>query len=196
LLYIGFYLIIGAGWLGGFTLLLPFLGVSARDDVLERGNNSASWTLAGALLGASCAFAGANIGNGPGLEAVLFSAVLSTALFILLWVGMDTLTSICEAITVDRDTGAGIRLGGLLLGVGIVSGWTVAGDWVSVAATLRDFFRSSWPALLLAALAVLVEIVWAENPRRNSSSVGPSTMVGLTYVAVASVWVMARRVHS
>jgi uncharacterized membrane protein YjfL (UPF0719 family) len=195
-LYIGFYLIIGAGWLGGFTLLLPFLGVSARDDVLERGNNSASWTLAGALLGASCAFAGANIGNGPGLEAVLFSAVLSTALFILLWVGMDTLTSICEAITVDRDTGAGIRLGGLLLGVGIVSGWTVAGDWVSVAATLRDFFRSSWPALLLAALAVLVEIVWAENPRRNSSSVGPSTMVGLTYVAVASVWVMARRVHS
>jgi uncharacterized membrane protein YjfL (UPF0719 family) len=196
LLYIGFYLIIGAGWLAGITLLLPFLGVSARDDVLEWGNNSASWTLAGALLGASCAFAGANIGNGPGLGAVLFSAVLSSGLFILLWVGIDTLTSISEAITVDRDTGAGIRLGGFLLGVGIVSGWAVAGDWVSAAATLRDFFWSAWPALLLSAGAVLVEIVWAENPRRNSSSVGPSAMVGSTYVAVASVWVMARGVHS
>jgi uncharacterized membrane protein YjfL (UPF0719 family) len=195
-LYIGFYLLIGAGWLAGITLLLPFLGVSARDDVLERGNSAASWTLTGALLGASCSFAGANIGNGPGVEAVLFSAVLSSALFIALWVGMENLTSISEVITVDRDTGAGIRMGGLLVGVGIVSGWAVAGDWASATATLRDFFRSAWPALLLAAIAVLVEIVWAKNPRRNSSSVGLSATVGLIYIAVASVWVIARGVHS
>ncbi len=195
-LYIGFYLVIGAGWLAGITLLLPFLGVSARDDVLERSNNAASWTLTGALLGASCSFAGANVGNGPGVEAVLFSALLSTALFLLLWVGMDAFTSISEAITIDRDTGAGIRLGGLLLGVGIISGWAVAGDWVSAAATLKDFFQSSWPAILLTGLAVLVEIVWAKNSRKKSSSVGPSKMVGLAYIAVASVWVIARGVHS
>jgi uncharacterized membrane protein YjfL (UPF0719 family) len=195
-LYIGFYLVIGAGWLGGVTLVIPFLGVSARDDVLERGNSAASWTLAGALLGASCAFAGANIGNGPGVEAALFSAALSSALFILLWVGTDALTSISEAITVERDTGAGIRLGGFLLGVGIVSGWAVAGDWVSAAATLKDFFSWSWPAIVLAAFAVLVETVLAKNPRKDSSSVGLSAILGLTYVAVASVWVIARGVHS
>ncbi len=82
-LYIGFYLLVGAGWLGGVTtLIFPFLGISARDDVLERGNRSASWALTGALTGASCSFAGANVGNGPGVEAVLFSAVLSSTLFI------------------------------------------------------------------------------------------------------------------
>ena len=122
-LYISFYLLVGAGWLGGVTLIFPFLGISARDDVLERGNRAASWAVTGALTGASCSFAGANVGNGPGVEAVLFSAVLSSALFIGLWLGMDLLTSISDAITVDRDERAGIRLGGLLLGIGLLSGW-------------------------------------------------------------------------
>jgi hypothetical protein len=88
-LYISFYLLVGAGWLGGLTLIFPFLGISARDDVLERGNRAASWAVTGALTGASCSFAGANVGNGPGVEAVLFSALLSSALFIGIWLGMD-----------------------------------------------------------------------------------------------------------
>jgi hypothetical protein len=29
-LYISFYLLVGAGWLGGMTLIFPFLGISAR----------------------------------------------------------------------------------------------------------------------------------------------------------------------
>lgn len=89
-LYISFYLLVGAGWLGGMTLMFPFLGISARDDVLERGTRAGSWAITGALIGASCSFAGANVGNGPGVEAVLFSAVLSSALFIGLWLGMGS----------------------------------------------------------------------------------------------------------
>ena len=195
-LYISFYLLLGAGWLGGVTLIFPFLGISARDDVLERGNRAASWAVIGALTGASCSFAGANVGNGPGVEAVLFSAVLSSALFIGLWLGMDLLTSISDAITVDRDERAGIRLGGFLLGIGLLSGWSVAGDWVSASATLKDFATSSWPAILLTAVAVAVEVVWRRASVHLSAKAIPSVVISAVYVGVALVWVVTRGVHS
>jgi uncharacterized membrane protein YjfL (UPF0719 family) len=195
-LYIGFYLLVGAGWLGGVTLIFPFLGISARDDVLERGNRSASWALTGALTGASCSFAGANVGNGPGAEAVLFSAVLSSTLFIGLWLGMDLTTSISDAITVDRDERAGIRLGGFLLGIGLLSGWSVAGDWVSASATLKDFASSSWPAILLTAAAIVVELVFRRASLHLSTKTISSLVISAVYVGLALVWVVTRGVHS
>jgi len=195
-LYISFYLLVGAGWLGGATLIFPFLGISARDDVLERGNRAASWAVTGALTGASCSFAGANVGNGPGVEAVLFSAVLSSALFIGLWLGMDLLTSISDAITVDRDERAGIRLGGFLLGLGLLSGWSVAGDWVSASATLKDFVISAWPAMLLAAAAVGVEVLFRKASVHLSAKTSPSLVISAVYVGVSLVWVVSRGVHS
>jgi hypothetical protein len=195
-LYISFYLLVGAGWLGGATLIFPFLGISARDDVLERGNRAASWAVTGALTGASCSFAGANVGNGPGVEAVLFSAVLSSALFIGLWLGMDLLTSISDAITVDRDERAGIRLGGFLLGIGLLSGWSVAGDWVSASATLKDFVISAWPAMLLAAVAVGVEVLFRKASVHLSAKTSPSLVISAVYVGVSLVWVVSRGVHS
>jgi uncharacterized membrane protein YjfL (UPF0719 family) len=195
-LYISFYLLIGAGWLGGVTLVFPFLGISVRDDVLERGNRAASWAITGALAGASCSFAGANVGNGPGVEAVLFSAVLSSALFIGLWLGMDLLTSISDAITVDRDESAGIRLGGLLLGIGLLSGWSVAGNWVSASATLKDFVTSSVPAILLTAVAVGVEVVFRRASVQLSTKTIPSVIVSAVYVGLALVWVVTRGIDS
>ena len=195
-LYISFYLLVGAGWLGGATLIFPFLGISARDDVLERGNRAASWAVTGALTGASCSFAGANVGNGPGVEAVLFSAVLSSALFIGLWLGMDLLTSISDAITVDRDERAGIRLGGFLLGIGLLSGWSVAGDWVSASATLKDFVISAWPAMLLAAVAVGVEVLFRKASVHLSAKTSLSLVISAVYVGVSLVWVVSRGVNS
>jgi len=195
-LYISFYLLVGAGWLGGLTHIFPFLGISARDDVLERGNRAASWAVTGALTGASCSFAGANVGNGPGVEAVLFSALLSSALFIGLWLGMDLLTSISDAITVDRDERAGIRLGGLLLGIGLLSGWSVAGDWVSASATLKDFGASAWPAILLTGVAVGVEAVFRRASVHLSAKTIPSVVISAVYVGLALAWVVSRGVHS
>ena len=195
-LYISFYLLVGAGWLGGLTLIFPFLGISARDDVLERGNRAASWAVTGALTGASCSFAGANVGNGPGVEADLFSALLSSALFIGLWLGMDLLTSVSDAITVDRDECAGIRLGGLLLGIGLLSGWSVAGDWLSASATLKDFGASAWPAILLTVVAVGVEVVFRRASVHLSARTIPSVVISAVYVGLALVWVVSRGVHS
>src|SRR5258708_6343298 len=195
-LYISFYLLVGAGWLGGLTLIFPFLGISARDDVLERGNRAASWAVTGALTGASCSFAGANVGNGPGVEAVLFSALLSSALFIGLWLGMDLLTSISDAITVDRDERAGIRLGGLLLGIGLLSGWSVAGDWVSASATLKDFGASAWPAILLTGVAGGGGGGFRRASVHLSPRAIPSVVISAAYVGLSLVWGVGRGVHS
>lgn len=189
-LYIAFYTFLGAGWLGGATLIFPFLGVSARDDALERSNTPALWTIAGGLLGISCSFAGANIGNGAGVEAVLFSAVLSSVLFLALWLGVDALTAILERITVERDEATGIRTAGLLIGVGLLSGWSVAGDWISASATLKDFARSAWPAILLSITATMVEHAFRRRTSKPSKVV--PFIISATYVGVALAWVLDR----
>ena len=192
-LYIAFYALLGAGWLGGATLIFPFLGFSARDDVLERSNTPAVWAIVGALLGMSCSFAGANIGDGPGVEAVLFSAVLSSILFLALWFGVNFLTSISERITVERNQAAGIRTGGLLLGIGLLSGWSVAGDWTSASTTLRDFALSAWPAILLAAIAIVVERHFHRTTRK-ASKIMPS-VISAFYFSLALAWILARGFH-
>lgn len=195
-LYLAFYLLIGAAWIGGGTLVFPFLGISARDDILERGNGASAWAVVGALVGMSCSFAGGNIGNGPGVAAVLFSSVLSTALFFVLWFVLDLVVSISDAITIDRAKEAGIRMAGFLVGLGLLSGWSVAGDWVSASATLRDFLHSSWPAVAITALAVFVELALKRTSIRFSSRLTASAVVSAAYIGFGLTWVVTRGVHS
>ena len=192
--YIGLYLLLTLGWLGGATLVFPFLGASARDDVLERSNLPALWVVAGALLGVSCSFAGANIGNGPGVEAVLLSAVLSSGLFFILWLVVDHLTSVSERVTVERDESAGITMAGLLLSIGLLSGWSVAGNWTSASKTLRDFALFSWPAILLSGIATVVERVFRRTFRKASRTL--PFVISVLYVGIALAWILARGFRS
>lgn len=195
-LYLAFYLLIGAAWVGGATLVFPFLGISARDDILERGNSASACAVVGALAGVSCSFAGGNIGNGPGVAVVLFSSALSTALFFALWFALDILTSISDAITIDRANGAGIRIAGFLAGIGLLSGWSVAGDWVSAAATLKEFLYYSWPAVTLTTIAIFMELALRRTSIRFSAATLPSAVVSAVYVGLGLAWVVARGVHS
>jgi uncharacterized membrane protein YjfL (UPF0719 family) len=195
-LYIAFYLLVGAAWVGGATLVFPFLGISARDDILERGNIASEWAVVGALAGISCSFAGANIGNGSGVAAVVFSSILSSGLFLALWFALDFLTSVSDAITIDRTKGAGIRLAGFLLGLGLLSGWSVAGDWGSASATLKDFVLSSWPAVVLTIVAVFVELALQRSSIHISERTISSAFISAVYVGLAVAWVAALGVHS
>jgi len=191
LFYLGFYLLVGAAWLGLATRLFPFLGVSARDDAIERGNAASIWAVAGALCGLSFAFAGGNVGEGPGVEAVLFSAALSTALFFALWFLLDRLTAINETITIDRSLSTGIRLAGFLIAIGVLSGWSVAGDWVSAAATVRDFLLSLWPAVACTVVATIWE---RALPASHRGKLMWSLFVSAVYVALAVAWVLLKGV--
>ena len=195
LLYTGFYLLLGAAWLGGATLLFPFLGISARDDALERGNDGAALAIVGALAGITFAFAGGNIGNGPGPSAVLISAGLSSALFFALWLALEALCSISDAITIDRSKEAAVRLAGFLAAAGLLGGWSVAGNWTSLSGTLRDFAICLWPAVILTMIALTVEkVAKAKSTRPFGTTM--SLVISASYVGVAIVWVAIQGIHS
>ena len=155
--YLFFYMAMGAAWVGVAARLLPFFGLGARDDVIERGNRAAAAAIAGALLGITLSFAGGNIGDGPGWWVVVFCGFLSTGTLLLFWSFLDRLTGLADAITIDSDRAAGVRAAGFFLGAGLILGRAVAGDWEGAAPTMLDFVLHGWPVAVLLAAATLLE---------------------------------------
>jgi uncharacterized membrane protein YjfL (UPF0719 family) len=155
--YLYLYMVLGAAWLAVAVRFLPLFGLSARDDVVERGNRAAALALSGALLGITLCYAGGNIGNGPGWWVVVFCAALATGALFALWFSLDQVTGLADAVTIDRDPAAGVRAAAFFLGTGLILGRAVAGDWESATATVSDFGAAGWPALVLFLLAVYVE---------------------------------------
>ena len=151
-----YYMAVGAGWVAGGTKVLLFFGLSARDDVTERGNSAAAVALAGFLIGLTLCYAGANIGDGPGWWVVVFSALLSSGTLLALWRWIAR-SGAADTITIDRDPSAGWRAAGFFVGAGALLGRSVAGDWVSAVATVQDFVLRGWPVLVLAFAAVWLE---------------------------------------
>lgn len=186
--YMTFYMVAGAAWVGLITPLGSFLGLSPRDDAVERQNLAAALATAGTLTGITFCFTGGNIGSGPGWWVVAFSAGLSTVSFFGLWALVEWPTGISESVTVERSLGAGLRLGGFLAGTGVILGRSVAGDWVSAQATVRDFIVIAWPALPLAGAAVVIERLWpfeGDTPTEDAAGL----FVAAVYVAVSFLYV-------
>ncbi len=61
-----FYFVFSLMWVLVAQMLFEFLGVSLRDDGVERRNRGALFVIGGATIGVSCCVAGSNVGNGPG----------------------------------------------------------------------------------------------------------------------------------
>lgn len=188
--YLIFYMVLGAGWLGVILKLLPVAGISPRDDILERGNGAAVPPVAGALLGFTLCFAGGNVGDGPGWWVVVFSALTASATLAVLWLLFDRWTGVSETITVERDAAAGLRLGALLSAAGLILGRAVAGDWVSPMATWRDFVILGWPVVVLFATATVVERSLRpthDNPSRRLATAGIAPAALFLAAAIAYV---------
>jgi len=186
--YMAFYLAMGMAWLAIFRALLPLFGLSARDDVLERGNDAAAWALTGALVGGMCCFAGGNVGNGPGWWVVLFSALLAGMTLLLLWWIVERASKLADKVTVDRDLAAGLRTAGFFIAIGLVLGRAVAGDWVSAEVTVSEFMRMAWPAAVLTAGAVAVERCCSPVTERSPLSLlGSGWVPALMYVAAGII---------
>ncbi|HTV41282.1 MAG TPA: hypothetical protein VMF08_11945 [Candidatus Sulfotelmatobacter sp.] len=164
--YIFFYLAMGFGWAGLWNWILPYAGLSFRDDALELNNDAAGIAISGSLLGATLAFAGANIGDGPGWWVVVFCAMLSTGLMLVLWIIGAKLTRVHEFITIDRDTASGWRAAGYFIGAGLILGRAVAGDWHSTQQTVIDFLARGWPVLILWAVAFCFDKISKPTPQR------------------------------
>ena len=165
-IYIFFYMVMGLGWAGLWNWILPYAGLSFRDDALENENGAAGLAISGGLLGATFAFAGANIGDGPGWWVVVFCAFLSTGVMLVLWAIGAQITHAQDYITIDRDIAAGWRAAGLFMGWGLILGRAVAGDWHSTQQTVSDFLIKGWPALLLWGLAIGLDLASKPTPQR------------------------------
>jgi magnesium-transporting ATPase (P-type) len=131
---ISFYLIFSLVWIALTQSAFAFLGISIRDDVAERRSRSAGFAAAGLTIAATCCVAGANFGDGPGFEVVLFCSGLATFYLLVLWFLIAWASGLADSSTIKCDLGVGIRARGWFAGTGVVIGACVAGDWISVAA--------------------------------------------------------------
>ena len=190
---IGLYCALGLAWLGASQRIFGFLGVSMHDDVLERRNSSAAFVIGGQLLGVTCCFAGANVGNGPGPGVVVFCAMLSTLSLALLWLLLDRVAAIVDAVTIERDVGIGIRVAGWFVAMGVVLGAAVAGDWYSAWRTLLDFVKYLWPMTFFILLSVLVERTF-RDPRGASwaNRTSYSVAMAAVYISFSVLYVYKR----
>lgn len=189
--YLAMYTIMGAGWVGSCMLLTPWLGLSMRDDAVERGNPAAVAALCGAIAGFTLCFAGANIGDGPGWWVVVFCAGLSTASLLALWMIVEAAAHVGDSITIDRSVADGLRFMGFLAGCGLILGRAVAGNWRGAEATIADWAAVCWPVLVVAAIEIGIGRLRRSNVVALTSTpplVG--AMSGLLYVAAAVVYVI------
>jgi Predicted membrane protein len=180
------YLVLGLAWLRFAAVAFAFVGVSARDDAIERGNSAAAIALAGALVGAALCYVGGNIGDGPGWWVVVFSAVLSTLTSLVFWIVLSLCSPVIDAVVIDRDRATGARLAGFLIAIGLVLGRGVAGDWTSATQTIADFAVVLPLAGVILMMAIGMERLAHLTPERPQ---GPMITFGilpaLAYLAVA-----------
>lgn len=171
---------------------LSFLGISTRDDVLERQNPAAAWVVCGALAGTAFCYAGGNVGRGPGPEAVFFSALLPTITLFILWFWLDSFFQLGDRVTIERDVNTGIRLSGWMSAMGIILGAGVTGNWISFENTFYDFVHSARLATCFFIAATAIELVC--KYRREWLKRRASAAVALVYLAAAITFVVLRGV--
>lgn len=191
--YLTQYLLLGTAWVGLGRIGFSWLGLSLRDDVVERGNLAAAVAGGGAALGLTLAYAGGNVGDGPGWGVVVLASGLASAAWFGLWTGLELLGRPSEAIGIDRDLAAGLRHAAFCVGTGAILGRAAAGDWVSGAETLKDLLWNGQGALGLLVLGVLFERALrptAEAPRRSVVFAG--ILPALVQLALAGAWIATR----
>jgi uncharacterized membrane protein YjfL (UPF0719 family) len=188
--YLLLYFFLGAMWVSVVVRILPVVGLSARDDVVERGNSSAAHAIAGAIFAITLCFAGGNIGNGPGWWVVVFSAGLATVALLLSWLVLEAIARVADVVTIERDDAAGLRLAGWLIACGLIAGVAAAGDWVSAQDAVRTFVLVAWPLLPFIVIAALLEWQWrptSEHPAPSATTYG--AIPALLYIGVAALHV-------
>ena len=191
-------LFVAMGTIWAFLLprWLALVGISYRDDALERHNGAAGIALAGAVLGLVLVFAGSNMGEGPSIWNTVVTALAGTVALGLAGLALLTGTSLADAIAIERDAPSGLRFAGWIAACGIVLGRAAAGNWVSTGAMMADMTRLGWPVLVLLALAIALERplrprVSRPHPALLTAGVVPAVayvVLSLAYVLLLPGW--------
>ena len=191
--YILLFLAGGATWLWIAAGISALIGVSARDDAIERGNAAAAITLCGALGGAMAIYAWCNVGAGPTIWTTIWPAAVATIAWAVLWAVIEAATHVSDAIAIDRDPASALRLAGGLIAMALVLGRGMAGDWTSWDSTFREFVRIGWIALPLAVAIIVLHYLLRPTPARPRPGV---ILAGLLpaaiLVSIAVAYVVAQ----
>ena len=186
--YLVLFLAAGGAWLAATAAGLPVvLGVSVRDDALDRRNGPAAAVACGMLVAVTAVFAGANVGTGDTIWTTLGPAAAAAAALAGVALCHAAASGLPESVTVDRDPAAAARAVGLHLAVGLLLARAVAGDWASSDALWVDLARRGWPAVPLAAVAVAVDHHRRRRPWDRRRAVGPALAAAVAYLAVAGL---------
>jgi hypothetical protein len=182
---------LGLGWMGIATAMFRWLGLSLRDDAVDRNNPAARAAWCGGLIGVTLIYAGGNIGEGPSLWNNVYSAGLGIFCLGTLWLVLAQFFGASNSVGVDRDLASGLRLGGWAIAVGLIFGRALAGNWESVSGTTSDFVREGWPATVLTVAAAIVESILRPSPRKHLLPwLSHGAIPVILYVLVASAWVL------
>jgi hypothetical protein len=174
----------GFACVGLASWLTPFLGLSARDDALERRNRAAGWAIAAAQVALTLCFAGAvrRAAPGSGLAPTLFAGTTGTIALLVYWGLLEWLMGLSETITVERDGAAAARLAALLLASGVVLGQA------SAELGVRPLV---WLPGVAVVLGAGLGLEWWCRPGPGPRSGGVrvrEVAVPLVYLAAAGLW--------
>ena len=190
--YLALFMTGGAAVAYGVLGCLPLAGLSARDDAIERANPAAVAATAGAVLGVTLAYAGGNVGYGPTVWTTFVPALLAVAGLFLMWVVLEAVGGAAEAVTVDRDPAAGVRLAAFLVCGGAVLGRAAAGDWEGWEGMFADFAAAGWPAAGLVAIGATANRLFRPTPARPRPAVRPfGVLPALVMVAAAVAFLVS-----
>jgi uncharacterized membrane protein YjfL (UPF0719 family) len=169
-----------AALLAASVHVLHVVGLSLRDDVLERRNTAALAALVGAIVGLGGAF-GVAVVQATDLSELAVHALIVVLVVPTAWCVLQLLGRTHDLVTIDRDEGAGVRAGTLLAGVGLACGRALALSHGS----LEVFALASWPSALLVVGGGLFERWVAGRSSASSRLLAAPVAVVLLLVDLA-----------
>lgn len=187
---------------GGYLFLYTVMGLAVAGqafglhligwteaDVAQRGNVGAGLLLVAVCAGQAFAFAGANIGDGPGFEVVLGAAAVSMG---TLWVFIVACIAAVRAnyrVLVERDNSFAFRWSWAIVAVGAIAGRSVAGTWHGAPAMFSDYAHWVWPAGII--LASEIALGWIVPPQHGNRLRMIDCTAALLYQAGAVAYIVA-----
>jgi hypothetical protein len=187
--YIVLFLEVTAVALAAVTAAAWLIGISTIDDAVRRPNFAAVWATIGLWTGTAVACAGANAGRGDTIGTTNGPLTLGVATVVFLWAVLVVIAG-TTSITQHRDSASGIRLAGLLIAWGLIMGRATAGDWESVAGTLRDYAVQGWPAFALLLVAIPLELRLRPTSQHPAPPEGSGFLPAAGYLLIAAGWVL------
>jgi hypothetical protein len=183
--YVLFYLGLGLGVSAVALKGIGLFGVRPA-DISQRGNLAAATFVLLATIAAAFAYAGANIGEGPGFHVVLFCTVLSYGALLAIMSLHAAFGHTAYHVLVEHDIGTALRAGGMLIACGICLGRAVAGDWTGSQAAVADFVRHGWPAAALCGVDLAVARIAFKQPDRAVAGAA----LAIVYIGLAVAYVV------